>query len=86
MCMLHMYNTLAKSVLSNTYHHTVINTERVSCRFGDLALRYCALTLLQSENKSCVSRQKFSLKYILELLKISEIYDINNQQKISAIW
>ena len=80
---LHMYNTLAmadKSVLSNTYHHTVINTERVSCGIGDLALRCCALTLLQSENKSCVSSQKFSLKYILELLKISKIYDIKDQQ------
>ena len=79
-----MYNTLAmadKSVLSNTFHHTVINTERVSCGFGDLVLRCCPLMLLQSENKSCVLRQKFSLKYILELLEISEIYDINNQQK-----
>ena len=84
MCTLHMYNTLGmadKSVLSNTYHQTVINTERVSCGFGDLTLRCCALTFLQSENKNCVLRQKFSLKYILELLKISEIYDIKDQQK-----
>ena len=65
MCTLHMYNTLAmadKSVLFNTYHHTVINTERVSCGFGDLALRCCALMLLQSENKSCVSCQKIFIK------------------------
>ena len=84
MWMLHMYNTLAmadKSVLFNMYNHTVINTERVSCRFGDLALRCCPLTLLQSENKSCVCHViNFHYKYILELLKISKIYDIKDQQ------
>ena len=43
MWMLHMYNTLAmadKSVLFNMYNHTVINTERVSCRFGDFCWKY----------------------------------------------
>jgi len=84
-CTVTLSSAQARSYQKSNAYFEGISVERIPCGSCSLALRFCPLTLLQSECENSVACP-FLLKYLREHLRICEIREIKAPQKFSAKW